>query len=277
MTRSSFMAFLLSLTACAHPASAPPPTPAVQGPTTQRPAGQDTNRTRGQTPGEGPKPYDQVITRAATTDSGVFLIHQIGEKLFYEIPRAQLGREFLLVVDYAGTPEGTRYGGEQLDSRVVHWDRIGNRVLLRGRSYDIVADSTTPVSRAVRLSTVEPVLMSFDVAAFSPGDSNLVVEVTKLYTTDVPELNARRVYRMRRLDTSRSLVETARSFPTNIEVRALQTFENDSVPGGDRGLGTLSFEMHYSMVRLPERPMARRLCHNRVGFFSVRQLDYGLD
>ncbi len=277
MFRPSSVFLLLAVAACARGTSAstaPAPTPQT-GPA---PARQDTSRGRaGAAPSEGPKPYDQVITRQATTDSGVFLIHQIGEKLFYEIPRAQLGAEFLLVVDYAGTPEGTRYGGEQLDSRVVRWERMGNRVLLRSKSYDIVADSSTPVSRAVRLSTVEPVLMSFDVAAFSPRDSNLVLEVTKLFTTDVPELNARRVYRLRRLDPSRSLVESARSFPTNIEVRALQTFENDSVPGGDRALGTASFEMHYSMVRLPEREMARRLCDNRVGFFSVRQVDYGLD
>ena len=276
MNGSSSAFLILALAGCAGAASAP--NAQSPAPAPQRAAGQDTSRARGgQAGSEGPKPYDQVITRQATTDSGVFLIHQIGEKLFYEIPRAQLGLEFLLVVDYAATPEGTRYGGEQLDSRVVRWERMGNRVLLRSKSYDIVADSSTPVSRAVRLSTVEPVLMSFDVAAFSPRDSNLVIEVTKLYTTDVPELNARRVYRMRRLDSSRSLVESARSFPTNIEVRALQTFENDSVPGGDRGLGTMSFEMHYSMVLLPERQMARRLCDNRVGFFSVQQLDYGLD
>src|SRR5512144_444423 len=272
----------LSLAACgkAAPASQTP-TPARNGggaaPSAAATAArQDTGRAR---PGgtEGPKPYAQVITKEATTDSGVFLVHRIGEKLFYEIPRAQLDTEFLLVIDYAGTPEGARYGGEELDSRVVRWERMANRVLLRGKNYDIVADSTTTVSRAVRLSTIEPVLMSFDVAAFSPKDSNLVIEVTRLYTTDVPEFNTRRVFRLRRLDPARSLVESARSFPTNIEVRALHTFEGDSVPGNDRGLGTATFEMHYSMVLLPERPMARRLCDNRVGFFAVRQVDYGLD
>ncbi|HEY6061289.1 MAG TPA: zinc-dependent metalloprotease [Gemmatimonadales bacterium] len=272
----------LTLAACGKAApAAQTPTPARNGggaaPSAAATAAQqDTGRAR---PGgtEGPKPYNQVITKEAITDSGVFLVHRIGEKLFYEIPRAQLDKEFLLVVDYAGTPEGTRYGGEELDSRVVRWERMANRVLLRGKSYDIVADSSTTVSRAVRLSTIEPVLMSFDVAAFSPKDSNLVIEVTKLYTTDVPEFNTRRVFRLRRLDPARSLVESARSFPTNIEVRALHTFEGDSVPGNDRGLGTATFEMHYSMVLLPERPMARRLCDNRVGYFAVRQVDYGLD
>src|SRR5205807_9194309 len=94
--------------------------------------------------------YAEVSTRAASPASGVFILHQIGEKLFYEIPRAQLNKEFRLVVDYGATPEGTRYGGENLDSRVVRWQRMGNRVLLRGGSYDLVADSPTPGARPVR-------------------------------------------------------------------------------------------------------------------------------
>src|SRR5205807_9124200 len=113
----------------------------------------DSTRPRGGGPPEGPRPYAEVITRAATTDSGVFIVHRLGDKLFYEIPRTQLGKEFLLVTDYAATPEGTRYGGENQDNRVVRWQRLGNHVLLRSVSYAIVADSTTPVSRAVRLST----------------------------------------------------------------------------------------------------------------------------
>jgi uncharacterized protein DUF4953/uncharacterized protein DUF5117/uncharacterized protein DUF5118 len=251
----------LSVLAAQQPPAARPDT----GGARQRPGG----------PAEGPKPYAEVITRAAKTDSGVFIVHRIAEKLFYEIPRAQLGKEFLLVTDYAATPEGTRYGGENQDNRVVRWERMGTRVLLRSVSYDIVADSTLPVARAVRLSNVEPVLMSFDIAAFSPNaDSNVVIEVTRLFTTDVAELTARRAFRLRRFDPARSFVESARSFPTNIDVKALHTFENDTVPG-DRGLGSMTFEMHYSMVLLPDHPMAARLCDNRVGFFSVNQLDYG--
>jgi hypothetical protein len=268
MSRPIPILLALALAACAHA------TPTAPAPV-QR-AAQDTSR-RGGGAGqaEGPKPYGQVITRQATTDSGVFIVHRLHDKLFYEIPRGELGREFLLVSDYAETQEGTRYGGENYNSRVVRWQRTGNRVLLRSVSFDMVADSTNPVSRAVRMSNVEPVLMSFDVAAFSPNaDSNVVIEVTKLFTTDVPELSARRAFRVRRLDTARSFIERVRSFPINVEVTALHTFENDSVPGGDRTLGTLTLVMHYSMVRLPDRLMARRACDNRVGFFSIRQLDF---
>ena len=37
-------------------------------------------------------------------------------------------------------------GGQQTGSRVVRWERRDNRVLLRGISYEITADSALPIS-----------------------------------------------------------------------------------------------------------------------------------
>ena len=248
----------------------------------QQPARPDT--ARAQRPGgqaEGPKPYAEVITKAATTDSGVFIIHQLGDKLFYEIPRSMLGRQFRLVVDRRGTIRGVGYAGEQIAARVVRWDRMGTHVLLRMVSFAMRADSTLPVSRAVDLSNTPPIIKSFDIAAWSPGDSNAVIEVTSLFTSDVAELNARQLgVRPRRFDPARSFVQRARSFPINVEVTALQTFEVDSIPaaagsGPDRSLNSMTIPTNFSMVLLPERPMAPRLCDNRVGYFSVNYEDYG--
>ena len=175
---------------------------------------QDTSRTtsgRGPAQEPAPKPYNQVITAGAVTDSGVFIIHRISDKLFYEIPRSMLGREFRLVVDRRGTIRGLGYAGEQISARVVRWDRLGNHVLLRLVSFAMRADSTLPVARAVDLSNTPPILKSFDIATWSPKDSNVVIEVTSLFTTDVSELNARQLgLRVRRFDPARSFVERRR-------------------------------------------------------------------
>jgi hypothetical protein len=276
-------ALLLASLAISLNAQQPPRTPPQNPPPGQQPA-------PGQAPGarpaqpEGPKPYREVIPATAVPDSGVFIIYRINEKLFYEIPRAMFGREFLWVSDQRGTIRGVGYAGEQVTDRVVRWERLGNRVLLRLVSYDMVADSNLPVSRAVRLSNQAPIVVSFEVAAFSPEDSNAVVEATKLFTTDVAELNLRqaRGVRIRSMDASRSAIERARSFPRNIEVAAYQTFAVDSVPGpagtpADRSLNSLTMYMNFSMVLLPDQPMMSRLCDNRVGFFSMRQEDFGRD
>src|SRR5437763_1863064 len=86
------------------------------------------------------------------------------------------------------------------------------------------ADSSLPVARAVDLSNTAPILKSFDVAAWSPKDSNAVIEVSSLFTTDVSELNVRHLdVRVRRFDQTRSFIERAKSFTINVEVPELQT------------------------------------------------------
>jgi hypothetical protein len=213
----------------------------------------------------------------------VFIVHRIGEKVFYEIPAAMFGRQFLLVADQRGTVRGIRYAGEEISNRIVMWERMGNKVFLRIVSYAMRADSTHPVARAVRLSNIAPIIMSFDVAAWHTPDSNAVIETTKLFTTDVQELNVRQLgLRVRRMDPSRSVVERARSFPRNVEVSALQTFEVDSVPGPagappNRSLNSITMLMNYSMVLLPDHPMMARLCDDRVGYFNLSFENYDDD
>jgi hypothetical protein len=273
---------VLGTVACSHAAA-----PAHQTAPAPARAPQDTSRAasgRQQTPDPAaPKPYNQVITAAATTDSGVFKIHRIGEKLFYEIPKAMFGREFLMVADQRGTIRGVRYAGEEISNRIVVWERMGNKVFLRIVSYAMRADSTQPVARAVRLSNIAPIIMSFDVASWHTPDSAAVIEATKLFTTDVAELNLRQLgMRIRRMDPARSVVDRARSFPRNVEVSALQTFEVDSVPGPagappNRSLNSLTMLMNYSMVLLPERPMMARLCDDRVGYFNLSFENYDDD
>jgi len=278
---------VLGLLACAH---APAPAHSVPAPA---PARQDTTRAASGGGGAGgrqgvapdataPKPFNQVITAGAVTDSGVFTVYRIGEKLFYEIPKAMFGREFLLVADQRGTIRGVRYAGEEISNRIVVWERLGNRVFLRIVSYAMRADSTQPVARAVRLSNISPIIMSFDVASWHTPDSNAVIETTKLFTTDVAELNLRQSMRVRRMDPARSVVERARSFPRNVEVSALQTFEVDSVPGPaggppNRSLNSITMLMNYSMVLLADKPMMARLCDDRVGYFNLSFEDFDQD
>src|SRR5256714_13032324 len=212
---------VLGCAACSHAAG---PTRQAAAPS---PARQDTSHAtngagqtgRQQAPdASAPKPYNQVITAGATTDSGVFTVHRLGEKLFYEIPKAMFGREFLLVADQRGTIRGVRYAREEISNRIVVWERLGNKVFLRIVSYAMRADSTQPVSRAVRLSNIAPIIMSFDVASWHTPDSAAVIEATKLFTTDVAELNLHQLgMRIRRMDPTRSVVERARSFPRNVE------------------------------------------------------------
>ncbi|MDX2149331.1 MAG: zinc-dependent metalloprotease [Bryobacteraceae bacterium] len=239
------------------------------------------------------RPYEKVITSEAKTDDGIFKVHRIKDRLYYEIPKDELGKEFLWVAQIAKTTLGVGYGGQAMGNRVVKWERRGDRVLLRTVVYEVIADRSQPISRAVEASNNSTILAAFNIEAIGKNDAP-VIEVTRIFTSEVPELSARARLRARGFDASRSFLERAVSFPTNIEVEATHTYtapieaptfggpRPETPPGNPffgAGMrpGSASVVMHYSMVKLPEKPMMPRLFDERVGYFSQRQIDYGKD
>jgi hypothetical protein len=262
-----------------------PPTPTTT-------SGQERFGRPDQQPAE-PRPYERVITKEAKSDDGVFTIHTIKEKIYYEIPKSELQKEFLWVSQIAKTTLGAGYGGQAAGNRVVKWERKGNRILLRNVLYDVVADPKLPVSRAVQAANNDTIIMAFNIEAIGK-DESAVIDVTRLFTTEVSEFSARTRLRARGFDATRSFIEKTKSFPTNIEVEVSQTYTSppDMNPGAGGGApqpppnpfaqgmraGTnATVVMHYSMVKLPENPMMPRLFDERVGYFTIRKTDYGVD
>ena len=73
------------------------------------------------------KPYDEVITKEAVTRSGLFRVHQVEDKLFFELLPAALDRELLWVTQIAETTAGNSYSGMPVDNQVVRWEKRGER------------------------------------------------------------------------------------------------------------------------------------------------------
>lgn len=236
-----------------------------------------------------PQPYDKVITKDAKTKKGIFTVHQVKDKYYYEIPQEEFGKQFLLVSQIAKTTLGVGYGGQMLGDHVVRWELNEHKVLLRDVNYEVVADPKKPIAGAVDAANNDTIIMSFPVAAFGPDKRSVVIEVTKLFTTDVFELSAKQRLRANSLDTSRSYIDRISAYPENIEAVATLTYTRTPTPPGSQpgpvnpfvgsGMqpGSATVELHHSMVKLPEHPMEPRLFDDRVGYFSVTQMDYGRD
>jgi hypothetical protein len=231
-----------------------------------------------------PQPYEKVITKDAKTRTGIFTVHQIRERYYYEIPKAELNKDFLWNTQIAKTTFGVGYGGQQLADRVVWWELKGNKVNLRDSKFDVVADPKTPISMAVKAANNDTILMTFTVAAFSKtGDP--VVDVTRLFTTDIPEIGARQRLGATTMDASRSSIERISPYPENIETITEVTYTRTqpapgaaaaqpSIFGGSMRPGSATIVLHHSMVKLPEKPMMPRVFDERVGYIYVRQTDY---
>ncbi|PWL40461.1 zinc-dependent metalloprotease [Flagellimonas aquimarina] len=229
------------------------------------------------------QPYNKVITKEAKTDEGLFQVHQVENKHYYEIPDSLFNREMLMVSRISKTATGIGFGGGKINTQVLRWEKKPKKVLLRVISYGNVAADSLPVHEAVVNSNFEPVLFAFDIKAFNKKDSlnpATVIEVDPMFTKDVnaigmPEFYRKR-YKVSRLDAERSYIESIKSYPLNLEARHVKTYLAKASPS-NQSLGSISIEINNSMILLPEEPMKRRYFDERVGWFARGQVDYGLD
>ncbi len=224
------------------------------------------------------KPYNKVITKEAKSDPGLFTVHQVDDKYYFEIPTNEFGKEFLWVTQIARTQAGFGYGGTPVGNRVVRWELRDKDVLLRDVKYTIRADSSDSIRHSVEATSLEPIIRKFPVAAWGTNKA-AVIEVSDLFTGDVPEFSAKSRLNAVGADKGRSFIERIKSFPDNIETKALMTY---TLPGGtfgstnlpivvlsrDPSQGGVSVLLHHSMVRLPAQPMRPRQHDARVGFFN---------
>ncbi len=273
-----------ALISAQEPAPAPAPS--------ETPATPPAANARAQRPGprsEEPEPYDKVITKEAKSKKGIFSVHEVKDKYFYEIPKAEYGKDFLWVTQIARTTLGVGYGGQELASYVVYWELRGDKVNLRRVNYDVVADPKTPIAQAVKAANNDAIIMTFPVAAYGPEKESVVIDVTRLFTSDVFEFSARRRLNANAMDASRSYIERISPYPQNIETEASLTYTKGNLPPGAQAAapnpfvgagmppGSATVVLHHSMVKLPEKPMTPRVFDERVGYFSVSQMDYSRD
>ena len=234
------------------------------------------------------KPYDEVITKEAKTQVGLFRVHRIKDQIYYELPPSQIGKDMLWVTQLDATQAGYSYGGMPVTDRVVRWELRGEKVLLRDVKYSIRTSKKGAIEYAVEHTNMLPIIKVFAVKAWGK-DKAPVIDVTSLFTSDVKEFSAARMVGGSGLDSSRTFLDVIKVFPTNIETRVEVTYRlggssprtmfgrSPHAPARDPRQSGVTVRLHHSMVRLPDQPMKGRIHDERVGFFTVGYTDFGDD
>ncbi len=249
-----------------------------------------------------PKPYSEIITDKAKTDDGLFKVHKVEDKYYFEIPDSLLDREILVVNRISKAAAGMRngffgYAGDQIGQNVVRFEKgPNNKIFLRTISYaEYAKDSTSPMFQAVNNSNIQPIEAAFDVKAYGKDSASngishsSVIDVTDYVNgdNDVLFFNSRlkSANRIGALQADKSYIETIHSYPINIEITTVKTYgRSTATPGaggaaGVRGApqvnaGNLTVELNSSMVLLPKVPMQSRYFDTRVGYFTVSYTDF---
>lgn len=222
------------------------------------------------------KIYSDVINDKAITDIGLFDVHKVEDKYYYEINDSLLGRDMLMVTRIVNLSKEIPISRHKMSEQVLSWQKFQNNILLKEISFSNYASDSLPIKEAVSNANFEPIIASFKIEVENKDKNSVVIDVTNLYKNDVKSFgypqSSRKRSKISSLDTKLSFIESIRSFPLNIEAKHLKTYKSSDAKNGQ-----ISMILNNSMVLLPKVPMKRRYYDERVGWFTTSQTDYGID
>src|SRR5258706_2918785 len=152
----------------------------------------DTSR-RSPGPTTGPRPYKEIITDKAITRRGMFVVHKVDDKYYFELPAKLLGRDILVVNRVSkSSVESPKaffgYAGDQVGQNVIRFERgPNNKIFLKNISYRVnPSDSSKPMYRSVLNSNIQPIVFAYDIKSNVPDSigSGVVIDVTDNITAD---------------------------------------------------------------------------------------------
>ncbi|MBC5620901.1 zinc-dependent metalloprotease [Butyricimonas hominis] len=228
-------------------------------------------------------PYERLFKdKAVETMKGLITIHRVDEKVYFEIPFGVFGREMLLgstITEITSNLFGS-VGEKPFEPlHVVFMQDDSAKVSLR-QVNAIHSTSTERYRQRIKESTVPGIIESFEVSAYSPDSTAVVIDVTRFLMSDKEELGpftpwmpilsmSRDMKMEKQFKNQQSRIGTAKAFDDNFSVQSSLTYEMSVRDNRFYYLYKLPFTvvMTRSFVLLPEEPMRPRFADPRIGIF----------
>ena len=217
--------------------------------------------------------YDDFI-KGAVTKNGLFKIHIIKEKIYFEIPNEVLGKDLLIVnkissvpaqINNAGINKGMNY-----ENKLIRFykDEKNNKVWAKTFDPKISVNKKDNIARSVQDNYVESIIEGFEIKTYGK-DSAVVVQVNNVFNGTSKSFNNLfdNIGMGGSVRTKDSYIEEVKSFPQNVVIKSQLTTQvsegKTTAEKADLTVGTTT-----NIVLLPE-PMVGRFSDDRVGYFTT--------
>ena len=217
--------------------------------------------------------YNDFI-KDAVTKNGLFKIHTIKEKIYFEIPNEVLGKDLLIVnkissvpaqINNAGINKGMNY-----ENKLIRFykDEKNNKVWAKTFDPKISVNKKDNIALSVRDNYVESIIEGFEIKTYGK-DSAVVVQVNNVFNGTSKSFNNLfdNIGMGGSVRTKDSYIEEVKSFPQNVVIKSQLTTQvsegKTTAEKADLTVGTTT-----NIVLLPE-PMVGRFSDDRVGYFTT--------
>ena len=217
--------------------------------------------------------YNDFIKDAVTKD-GLFKIHTIKEKIYFEIPNEVLGKDLLIVnkissvpaqINNAGINKGMNY-----ENKLIRFykDEKNNKVWAKTFDPKISVNKKDNIALSVQDNYGESIIEGFEIKTYGK-DSAVVVQVNNVFDGTSKSFNNLfdNIGMGGSVRTKDSYIEEVKSFPQNVVIKSQLTTQvsegKTTAEKADLTVGTTT-----NIVLLPE-PMVGRFSDDRVGYFTT--------
>lgn len=229
-----------------------------------------------------PKKDLESILKELPKSKGLITTYFEDDKLYFKFPEEVLERDLLMVTRLKQLPanySAYRNAGSKTSEQMIHFVKVGKSIDLVQVLTTNVADEEDPISLSVAQNNLNPILASFPIK--SKDGKDIVIEVSSFFNADSPSFNIipdrlKSEYKIGKVDSKRSRINSVKSFPENTEITHTLTFPTSNPPRGN-STNTFTFQVNHSIIALPEEKMQVRYEDSRVGWFGLRKYNYSSD
>ena len=174
--------------------------------------------------------------------------------------------------------------GQLGDTRLVQFERVGDKVFLRQKNTYYRANSDNQLEKkAVEEAFASSIIWGFKVESVSDGGTMVFIDYTPFLLSDIHNISDRLKNRKQgsfKIDTSRSALYQKRikAFPNNTEFEATVTFKGSGAGKYLRSVTpentAITVNLHHSLIKLPDDKYQTRAFHPYSGFWSSAHADY---
>ncbi|MDG1751993.1 MAG: zinc-dependent metalloprotease [Thalassotalea sp.] len=174
--------------------------------------------------------------------------------------------------------------GQLGDTRLVQFERVGDKVLLRQKNTYYRANSDNALEKkAIDEAFASSIIWGFKVESASEGETIVLIDYTPFLLSDIHNISDRLKNRKEgsfKIDASRSGLYEKRikAFPNNTELEATVTYKGNGAGKHLRSVTpentAITVNLHHSLIKLPDDKYKTREFHPYSGFWSSAHADY---
>ena len=197
----------------------------------------------------------------------------------------EFDKPFLYMVSLAAGVGSNDLGldrGKINNTRIVHFEKHGNKVLLKQPNLKYRAESDNQLEkRAVEEAFASSVLWGFDI--IDGNGSSTKIDISKFLLQDgngISQLLKKRKEGSYKIDKSRSVINEGQlhSFPLNTEFQSIITYIGEAtgkyLQTVTPSSNSFTIQQHISFIALPDDEYEPRPYHPYSGFNNIEYFDY---